>query len=81
MAEYCLDCWNRINGTQDKEDIYVISRHLELCEGCGEFKPIIITYRVYRRNKIFFWRHVLFEIARFFNCFTMADYLFTNYNL
>lgn len=49
MAEFCLDCWNRINGTNDPPDQYVISKDLELCEGCGMWKHVIITERdVYR---------------------------------
>ena len=45
MAEFCVDCWNRLNGTDDKEHKYILSRHLDLCEGCGEYKHIIITER------------------------------------
>ncbi len=42
MAEFCLECWNRINETNDTEDQYIISDGLELCEGCADMKRVII---------------------------------------
>jgi hypothetical protein len=48
MAEYCLECWNRINGTNDPPKKYIISKELDLCEGCGEWKNVIIIERKYR---------------------------------
>ncbi len=42
MAEFCLDCWNRINETNHSKDRYIISEDLDLCEGCGEMKHVII---------------------------------------
>ncbi len=56
MAEFCLDCWNRINESNDSEKKIVLSKDLELCEGCGEWKPVIITLRkrYYMRKFKFF---------------------------
>ncbi len=58
MAEFCLECWNRINGLDEPEDKYIISDIYELCEGCGELKRIIIidkkSYYRYKLRKIFF---------------------------
>lgn len=45
MAEFCLDCWNEINKTNVDEKKYIISKDLDLCEGCGEWKPVIIMER------------------------------------
>ncbi len=45
MAEFCLDCLNRMNHTNDSEKKYIISKHLELCEGCGELKHTVIMKR------------------------------------
>ena len=45
MAEFCLECWNRINETDTEEKMYIISRDLELCEGCGGWKPVIVRLR------------------------------------
>ena len=47
MAEFCLSCWNKLMETDDPPKKYIISRDLELCEGCGEGKTVII--RVKRR--------------------------------
>ena len=53
MAEFCLECWNRINETQDDEKKYIISKDFGLCEGCGEWKPVIIAERrSYYRYKL-----------------------------
>ena len=41
MAEFYLDCWNRINETNHSKDRYIISEDLDLCEGCGEKKQVI----------------------------------------
>lgn len=45
MAEFCLECWNKINGTNDDKRKYILSKDLDLCEGCGELKPVIIVER------------------------------------
>lgn len=50
MAEFCLACWNEINGTDDTEADYVLSRELELCEGCGRWKRVVEARR--RRNPL-----------------------------
>ena len=43
MAEFCLACWNRINKMNDPPVKYIFTNELELCEGCGEWKRVIIT--------------------------------------
>ena len=45
MAEFCLECWNKLNGTNDNERKYIISKDLDLCEECGEWKPVIVMER------------------------------------
>ena len=55
MAEFCLECWNKLNKTNDSKRKYVFSRELEICEGCGEWKKVIIAERKYyyrRRFKV-----------------------------
>ena len=37
MAEFCLDCWNRMNHTRQTERDCLLSNGRELCEGCGKF--------------------------------------------
>lgn len=43
MAEFCLDCWGKISGEEATESQYVLSEELELCEGCGEWKHVIVS--------------------------------------
>lgn len=53
MAEFCVDCWNKLNGTDDKESKYFLTRHLDLCEGCGEYKHVIVIERKYYYRRFF----------------------------
>ena len=43
MAEFCLECFNQMNDTKltDKEVIL----EDDLCEGCGEVKPCVMTIK------------------------------------
>ncbi len=43
MAEFCLECYNKINQTDYKEKDVVMSSFPELCEGCGECKKVVIA--------------------------------------
>jgi len=45
VAEFCLDCLNKICNTNDDERDYVISKELYLCEECGEMKHVVICCR------------------------------------
>lgn len=45
MAGFCLDCWNKMNQTDDNKEKYIISEDLDLCEGCGKWKHVIIMER------------------------------------
>lgn len=61
MAEFCLECWNELNGTDEPESNYILSEDLELCEGCGEWKNVILLERTFGfsdlfRNHFFFYR-------------------------
>ncbi len=49
MAEFCLDCWNKRNDTHDTKKDWVISKELDLCEECGQYKHVIVK----RRKKFF----------------------------
>ncbi len=42
MAEYCVDCWNKINNENRSKGEYITSVECNLCEGCGEYKHTII---------------------------------------
>ncbi len=45
MAEFCLDCLNKRNNTNHSKRRYIISNELDLCEGCGEMKQVVIAPR------------------------------------
>ena len=47
MAEFCLDCWNKINNSQDTRLRYVISWEKDYCEECGQWKRVIVTERLW----------------------------------
>jgi hypothetical protein len=43
MAEFCLECLNRMNGTHYTKEQVELEEGL--CEGCGEVKPCVIRIR------------------------------------
>ncbi len=45
MAEFCVDCWNKIMESNDPPQKFIISRELDLCEECGEWKRVIIRVK------------------------------------
>ena len=53
MAEFCLECWNKINGINDKKWRYILSWEVDLCEECGQYKRIIVTERFCSRTQKF----------------------------
>ena len=54
MAEFCLDCWNKINETNDSPCRYVLSKEKELCECCGEYKQVLVIERLWSRIQKYF---------------------------
>ena len=59
MAEFCLDCFNRMNGTAHAT--YEVELDEDFCEGCGEWKPCVISvyelYVKYRGDKPVAYRY------------------------
>ena len=47
MSEICIDCWNKYMETTDKPRKFLMSRVPELCEDCGQYKRVIIRYRLH----------------------------------
>ena len=45
MAEICLECWRKLNQEPEPRWKYVLSRKLDLCEECGEWKRVIVRER------------------------------------
>jgi len=42
MADFCLDCYNKMNGTNYRVKDVTLDDELDLCEGCGEWKPCVL---------------------------------------
>jgi len=63
MAEFCLECLNRIHGTDFKENEVALQD--DLCEECGEMKPCVVSLR--KRDTGFlnlFWGMLLRAIGK-----------------
>lgn len=46
MAEFCLDCFNKLEGTDYYEDEVTLGYDdLDLCEGCGQIRPCVVELR------------------------------------
>ncbi len=57
MSEFCLDCWNKIMQTKDREEKFVLSRESDFCRECQQWKPVIIRVRKrYLLTDLFFCR-------------------------
>ncbi|MCL2563790.1 MAG: hypothetical protein FWE08_07125 [Oscillospiraceae bacterium] len=41
MAEFCLDCWNKLNDTNLTEKEVVLSKDLDTCEGCAAWQNVV----------------------------------------
>ncbi len=44
MAEFCLECFRKIDGDMSLTENDVIM-DMDLCEGCGEWKPGVIRVK------------------------------------
>lgn len=44
MAEFCKECYVKICGGNEN-DKFVLSRELDLCEGCGEYKQVVVRIK------------------------------------
>ena len=47
MANFCLKCWNEMNGTDCSPRKYRMFEELELCEGCGKWTNVVLGERGY----------------------------------
>jgi hypothetical protein len=48
MSEICLDCWNKNRKVPEKRRDFVMTHRPDLCEECGQWKSVIIRYRLHR---------------------------------
>lgn len=49
MADFCLECWNKINETKESEWRYSFTWRKELCGECRKYKRVIVTERLWPR--------------------------------
>ena len=47
MAEFCWECFNKINAGSYPRWRYVLSLDLDLCEECGEWKRVVVCKRTW----------------------------------
>ena len=45
MAEFCFKCFIEFNEITCAENQYIISKDLDLCEGCGTLAHVIVAKR------------------------------------
>jgi len=50
MAEFCLDCFNKMEKSNLKKRDVVLSSEEDLCEGCGEYKRVVMRLRFWTPN-------------------------------
>ena len=80
MAEFCLDCFNKMNGTNHSERKYILSKDLDLCEGCASLKHVIVAerrnyYKYKLRYLIFPFKVVYLFVYCFCRLFTLPYFL------
>ena len=83
MAEICLDCWNEMNETEDSEEKYIMSKELDLCECCGQWKSVIImerkAYYMYKFRYIILPFRIIFNILYIIWRLLILPYLLFKY--
>ena len=56
MTEFCIECAKeRLGFTKAELKRVVLSNDLDLCEGCGQWKPVVVTLRPTFRDKVERW--------------------------
>ena len=45
MAEFCKECFIKIEPEYVKNKELILSEDDDLCEGCGQFKPVVIDIK------------------------------------
>lgn len=69
MAEYCYECFKKYVCDDDfpakEENEYIYSDELELCEGCGELKKVVIVEKnPYNLGKTGYFFYKLYNILK-----------------
>ena len=61
MAEFCKTCFLKQNHMQAEAVKVRLSKEPELCEGCGQFTRVVVSYRPRSRLFRFFSRRPPFQ--------------------
>lgn len=84
MAEFCLECWNKMNGINDSPKKYILSKELELCEGCAQWKTVVVVerkaYYCYILHRITFPLRIIFKTIYVLLRLLILPYLIYKYN-
>ncbi len=51
MAEFCLECWNKMHHKKCGKWDVKLSWGIDFCEGCGKWKRVVLEEREYRDNR------------------------------
>ena len=78
MSEICLDCWNKKSNKKHSPKEFIISKELDLCEECGEYKPVIIAFREPFYIRIFFIFFLPFKILETIYDYCLVQFDFPN---
>ena len=65
MAYFCIDCWNEIHHEKVNQKEYDISKELLLCEGCEEYKQVVLGPKVSLAERIFVFLVPSWHVRRF----------------
>lgn len=65
MADFCLDCLNKLDNTNHSAKRFILSDYADLCEGCGCYKRIVIMERKYYYLRKFRYVLLPFRIIDF----------------
>ncbi len=53
MAEYCFECFKKMSKEKVKEKDYILSGEPDLCEGCGEWKRVVVRVK---NPRLYMWK-------------------------
>lgn len=69
MAFYCLDCINHLCTRNYDSKQVIFAKSLYICEGCGEYKKVVLM------TKQYYWRRKLWGFIRIFRILTLPVYM------
>lgn len=85
MAEFCLECLNKMYGRNDSTKKYIISKEYDLCEGCGEWKNVVVaerkSYYLYQMRCFLLPFIIIYRIIYFLFRLMTLPYLIYRYKM